>query len=106
MLHLSRLALAYVHSVLKSTLEHTVREEEIARNGARTVRAETPRSPKPATLSRHFNALLRDARRRPIQFHNLRHSTATFGRALRNPSEAIAGPYDGDDPPLRAASVR
>ncbi|KPI05075.1 integrase family protein [Actinobacteria bacterium OK006] len=32
----------------------------------------------PATLTRHFNALLRDARRRPIRFHDLRHSTATL----------------------------
>jgi integrase len=32
----------------------------------------------PATLSRHFNALLRDAHLRPIRFHDLRHSTATL----------------------------
>ena len=32
----------------------------------------------PATLTRHFNALLRDARLRPIRFHDLRHSTATL----------------------------
>ncbi|WP_443073059.1 site-specific integrase [Streptomyces sp. NBC_01451] len=32
----------------------------------------------PATLTRHFNALLRNARLRPIRFHDLRHSTATL----------------------------
>lgn len=32
----------------------------------------------PATLTRHFNALIRDARLRPIRFHDLRHSTATL----------------------------
>ncbi|MFD7450657.1 tyrosine-type recombinase/integrase [Kitasatospora sp. NPDC059827] len=32
----------------------------------------------PATLTRHFNALLRRARLRQIRFHDLRHSTATL----------------------------
>lgn len=32
----------------------------------------------PATLTRHFNALLRDAHLRLIRFHDLRHSTATL----------------------------
>ncbi|WP_052269712.1 tyrosine-type recombinase/integrase [Streptomyces sp. MUSC 125] len=32
----------------------------------------------PATLTRHFNALLRHARLRQIRFHDLRHSTATL----------------------------
>jgi integrase len=32
----------------------------------------------PATLTRHFKALLRDAQLRPIRFHDLRHSTATL----------------------------
>lgn len=40
---LSALTLAYVHSVLKSALEHAVREEEIPRNVARNVRTGTPR---------------------------------------------------------------
>jgi integrase len=40
---LSALTLAYVHSVLKSALEHAVREEEIPRNVARNVRMGTPR---------------------------------------------------------------
>jgi integrase len=30
------------------------------------------------TLTRHFNALLRDACLRAIRFHDLRHSTATL----------------------------
>ncbi|WP_398660736.1 tyrosine-type recombinase/integrase [Streptomyces misionensis] len=42
----------------------------------------------PATLTRHFNALLRDARLRPIRFHDLRHSTATLllEQGVRRPS--------------------
>ncbi|GLW72117.1 hypothetical protein Kpho02_44160 [Kitasatospora phosalacinea] len=32
----------------------------------------------PATLTRHFNALLRRARLRHIRFHDLRHSAATL----------------------------
>ncbi|AVH58231.1 MULTISPECIES: tyrosine-type recombinase/integrase [Streptomyces] len=40
---LSPLTLAYVHSVLKSALEHAVREEEIPRNVARNVRSGSPR---------------------------------------------------------------
>ncbi|MDF9813076.1 integrase [Streptomyces sp. SPB162] len=40
---LSLLTLAYVHSVLKSALEHAAREEEIPRNVARNVRMGTPR---------------------------------------------------------------
>ncbi|MFI5759271.1 tyrosine-type recombinase/integrase [Streptomyces sp. NPDC051569] len=40
---LSPLTLAYIHSVLKSALEHAVREEEIPRNVARNVRMGTPR---------------------------------------------------------------
>ncbi|MDX3855935.1 site-specific integrase [Streptomyces sp. AK02-01A] len=40
---LSPLTLTYLHSVLKSALEHAVREEEIPRNVARNVRTGTPR---------------------------------------------------------------
>ncbi|MER7708414.1 site-specific integrase [Kitasatospora sp. NPDC097605] len=40
---LSPLTLACIHSVLKSALEHAVREEEIPRNVARNVRMGTPR---------------------------------------------------------------
>ncbi len=40
---LSPLTLTYIHSVLKSALEHAAREEEIPRNVARNVRTGTPR---------------------------------------------------------------
>ncbi|SCG06744.1 Site-specific recombinase XerD, partial [Streptomyces sp. MnatMP-M17] len=40
---LSPLTLTYIQSVLKSALEHAVREEEIPRNVARNVRTGTPR---------------------------------------------------------------
>ncbi|WP_165989916.1 site-specific integrase [Streptomyces sp. YIM 98790] len=40
---LSPLTLTYIHSVLKSALEHAVCEEEIPRNVARNVRTGTPR---------------------------------------------------------------
>lgn len=40
---LSPLTLIYIHSVLKSALEHAAREEEIPRNVARNVRTGTPR---------------------------------------------------------------
>ncbi|MFJ3880414.1 tyrosine-type recombinase/integrase [Streptomyces sp. NPDC090077] len=40
---LSPLALAYIHCVLKSALEHAVRTDEITRNVARNVRTGTPR---------------------------------------------------------------
>ncbi|MFE2409607.1 tyrosine-type recombinase/integrase [Kitasatospora sp. NPDC059408] len=51
--YLSPLTLAYIHSVLKSALEHAVREEEIPRNVARNVRTGTPRP-------RRFNPLTSD----------------------------------------------
>ncbi|MFI9325668.1 tyrosine-type recombinase/integrase [Kitasatospora aureofaciens] len=57
---LSPLTLAYVHSVLKSALEHAVREEEIPRNVARNVRMGTPRprrfEPLTASEARQFLA--------------------------------------------------
>ncbi|WP_329317067.1 MULTISPECIES: tyrosine-type recombinase/integrase [unclassified Streptomyces] len=40
---LSALTVAYVHSVLKSALEHAVREDELPRNVARNVKTTTPR---------------------------------------------------------------
>ncbi|WP_030766526.1 MULTISPECIES: tyrosine-type recombinase/integrase [unclassified Streptomyces] len=40
---LSGLTVTYVHSVLKSALEHAVREDELPRNVARNVKAATPR---------------------------------------------------------------
>ncbi|KOG31899.1 integrase [Streptomyces resistomycificus] len=48
---LSPLTLAYLHSVLKSALEHAVREEEIPRNVARNVRTGTPRPRRFAPLT-------------------------------------------------------
>jgi integrase len=60
---LSPLTLAYVHSVLKSALEHAVREEEIPRNVARNVRTGTPRprrfEPLTAEEARQFLAATR-----------------------------------------------
>ncbi|MFJ4577598.1 tyrosine-type recombinase/integrase [Streptomyces sp. NPDC088846] len=61
---LSPLTLAYIHSVLKSALEHAVREEEITRNVARNVRTGTPRpcrfEPLTADEARQFLAAARN----------------------------------------------
>ncbi|MFJ2649658.1 tyrosine-type recombinase/integrase [Streptomyces sp. NPDC087420] len=65
---LSPLTLAYVHSVLKSALEHAVREEEIPRNVARNVRTGTPRP-------RRFEPLTADEARMFL--------TATSGHRLQ-----------------------
>lgn len=63
---LSPLTLAYVHSVLKSALEHAVREEEVPRNVARNVRTGTPRprrfEPLTAEEAREFLAATRGHR--------------------------------------------
>ncbi|GGJ73470.1 tyrosine-type recombinase/integrase [Streptomyces brasiliensis] len=63
---LSPLTLTYVHSVLKSALEHAVREEEIPRNVARNVRTGTPRprrfEPLTADEARQFLAATRGHR--------------------------------------------
>lgn len=63
---LSPLTLAYIHSVLKSALEHAVREEEIPRNVARNVRTGTPRprrfEPFTADEARQFLAAVRNDR--------------------------------------------
>lgn len=64
---LSPLTLTYIHSVLKSALEHAVREEEIPRNVARNVRTGTPRP-------RRFEPLTADEARRLL--------TATQGHRL------------------------
>lgn len=65
---LSPLTLAYIHSVLKSALEHAVREEEIPRNVARNVRTGTPRP-------RRFEPLTADEARQFL--------TATHGHRLQ-----------------------
>lgn len=63
---LSALTLAYIRSVLKSALEHAVREEEVTRNAARNVRTGTPRprrfEPLTADEARQFLAAARDDR--------------------------------------------
>lgn len=63
---LSPLTLAYIHSVLKSALEHAVREEEIPRNVARNVRTGTPRprrfEPLTADEARQFLTVVRGHR--------------------------------------------
>ncbi|MFG2670287.1 tyrosine-type recombinase/integrase [Streptomyces sp. NPDC048445] len=64
---LSPLTLTYLHSVLKSALEHAVREEEIPRNVARNVRTSTPRP-------RRFEPLTADEARELL--------TATQGHRL------------------------
>ncbi|MFE9921104.1 tyrosine-type recombinase/integrase [Streptomyces sp. NPDC005774] len=67
---LSPLTLTYVHSVLKSALEHAVREEEIPRNVARNVRTGTPRSrrfePLTADEARTFLAATSGHRLQPL----------------------------------------
>jgi integrase len=64
------LTLAYVHSVLKSALEHAVREEEIPRNMARNVRTGTPRprrfEPLTAEEAREFLAAASGHRLQPL----------------------------------------
>jgi hypothetical protein len=63
---LSPLTLTYIHSVLKSALEHAVREEEIPRNVARNVRTGTPRprrfEPLTAEEARQFLTAAQDHR--------------------------------------------
>ncbi|WP_437114873.1 tyrosine-type recombinase/integrase [Streptomyces longispororuber] len=63
---LSPLTLTYIHSVLKSALEHAVREEEIPRNVARNVHTGTPRprrfEPLTADEARQFLAATRGHR--------------------------------------------
>ncbi|WP_324793731.1 tyrosine-type recombinase/integrase [Streptomyces cyaneofuscatus] len=55
---LSPLTVTYVHAVLKSALEHAVREDELPRNVARNVKTATPRprrfQPLTATEARQF----------------------------------------------------
>lgn len=67
---LSPLTLTYIHSVLKSALEHAVREEEIPRNVARNVRTGTPRprrfEPLTADEARQFLTAVRGHRLHPL----------------------------------------
>jgi integrase len=73
---LSPLTLAYIHSVLKSALEHAVREEEIPRNVARNVRTGTPRP-------RRFNPLTTDEARHFLAAAQGHRHAALFELALR-----------------------
>jgi len=73
---LSPLTLAYIHSVLKSALEHAVREEEIPRNVARNVRTGTPRA-------RRFNPLTADEARQFLAAAQGHRLAALFELALR-----------------------
>ncbi|MCX5093843.1 site-specific integrase [Streptomyces sp. NBC_00365] len=73
---LSPLTLAYIHSVLKSALEHAVREEEIPRNVARNVRTGTPRP-------RRFNPLTSDEARQFLTAAQQHRHAALFELALR-----------------------
>ncbi|MFL3867776.1 tyrosine-type recombinase/integrase [Streptomyces bacillaris] len=63
---LSSSTVTYVHSVLKSALEHAVREDELPRNVARNVKATTPRPrrfrPLTAVEARRFLDAARDDR--------------------------------------------
>jgi integrase len=73
---LSPLTVAYVHSVLKSALEHAVREDELPRNVARNIKIATARP-------RHFEPLTATEARRfltTIEGHRLQ---ALFDLALR-----------------------
>jgi integrase len=73
---LSPVTLSYIHSVLKSALEHAVREEEIPRNVARNVRTGTPRP-------RRFNPLTTDEARRFLAATQGHRLVALFELALR-----------------------
>lgn len=72
---LSPLTLAYVHSVLKSALEHAVREEEISRNVARNGRTGTPRP-------RRFEPLTTDEARKFLAAANGHRLQPLFELAL------------------------
>ncbi|MEV6581905.1 site-specific integrase [Streptomyces sp. NPDC051582] len=73
---LSPLTLAYIHSVLKSALEHAVREEEIPRNVARNVRTGTPRP-------RRFEPLTADEARQFLAAARVDRLFALYELALR-----------------------
>ncbi|WAX79995.1 tyrosine-type recombinase/integrase [Streptomyces sp. KMM 9044] len=72
---LSPLTLTYIHSVLKSALEHAVREEEIPRNVARNVRTGSPRP-------RRFEPLTNDEARRLLTTPRSHRLHALFELAL------------------------
>lgn len=97
---LSPLTLTYIHSVLKSALEHAVREEEIPRNVARNVRTGTPRprrfEPLTADEARQFLAATRGHRLHAL-FELALHTGLRKGELLGLRWEDLD---HGDEPPL------
>ncbi|MCH0561470.1 site-specific integrase [Streptomyces sp. MUM 16J] len=73
---LSPLTVTYVHSVLKSALEHAVREEELPRNVARNVKTTVPRP-------RRFQPLTAPEARRLLQTASSNRLHALYELALR-----------------------
>lgn len=73
---LSALTVAYVHSVLKSALEHAVREDELPRNVARNVKTVAP-------LSRRFQPLTAAEARQFLQAARADRLHALYELALR-----------------------
>ncbi|MFJ4436143.1 tyrosine-type recombinase/integrase [Streptomyces sp. NPDC088923] len=99
---LSPLTLAYVHSVLKSALEHAVREEEIPRNVAHNVRTGTPRP-------RHFEPLTADEARQFLTAASGHRLQALFELALRTglrKSELLGLRWEDLDLAGGSASIR
>ncbi|MFJ4964323.1 tyrosine-type recombinase/integrase [Streptomyces sp. NPDC088729] len=73
---LSPLTVTYVHAVLKSALEHAVREDELPRNVARNVKTTTPRP-------RRFQPLTATEARRLLHAANSDRLHALYELALR-----------------------
>jgi integrase len=73
---LSPLTVTYVHAVLKSALEHAVREDELPRNVARNVKTTTPRP-------RRFQPLTAAEARQLLQAANSDRLHALYELALR-----------------------
>ncbi|MCZ4507290.1 tyrosine-type recombinase/integrase [Streptomyces sp. ActVer] len=73
---LSPLTVTYVHSVLKSALEHAIREDELPRNVARNVKTATPRP-------RRFQPLTAAEARQLLQAANNDRLHALYELALR-----------------------
>lgn len=99
---LSPLTLAYIHSVLKSALEHAVREEEIPRNVARNVRTGTPRP-------RRFEPLTTDEARAFLSAAQGHRLHALFEVALRTglrKGELFGLRWEDIDLPGGTASIR
>ncbi len=106
---LSALTVTYVHSVLESALEHTVREDALPRNVARNVKstAHQPRRFQPLTaaeagqflnaartdrLHALYELALRTGLRKGELLRLQRDAIDLLGRTLHNPSEAANQP--------------